>query len=276
MNKKINTGLIALLMAITLIPQITFASWWSPISWFKKSTKPVEQPIVQVQQNNTPAKNTQKISDKKISENKISIKKVSNAEKKSTKEVDISNTPQVVITPTPLVWDVCKNIEGAQSIAPDGLYVDNGNCVPVSILTPTPPAPQFIYVQVPAEPVTVPPIEKVNPKVIELQNQINSYLQKISGQITELNLKIAIAESINSPVPKSTQVCQGTKTSNGCEVSSPIISYRIDVSTYFQMLIQLTERKNQLNIIFEKLQKGGIKGITDDDTKFLSTLVDNY
>lgn len=36
MNKKINIGLMALLITIVLIPQITFASWWNPISWFSK------------------------------------------------------------------------------------------------------------------------------------------------------------------------------------------------------------------------------------------------
>jgi len=35
MNKKgINMGLVSLLMAVILIPQITFASWWNPFSWF--------------------------------------------------------------------------------------------------------------------------------------------------------------------------------------------------------------------------------------------------
>jgi len=29
-------GLVILLVVITLIPQITFASWWNPISWFSK------------------------------------------------------------------------------------------------------------------------------------------------------------------------------------------------------------------------------------------------
>jgi len=27
-------GLVSLLMAVILIPQITFASWWNPFSWF--------------------------------------------------------------------------------------------------------------------------------------------------------------------------------------------------------------------------------------------------
>ena len=30
-----------------------------------------------------------------------------------------------------VVWDACKNIEGIQSIAPSGMYVDNGNCLPI-------------------------------------------------------------------------------------------------------------------------------------------------
>lgn len=41
-NKKISIGIIALLLVITLAPQVTFASWWNPFSWFKKTPK-VEQ-----------------------------------------------------------------------------------------------------------------------------------------------------------------------------------------------------------------------------------------
>lgn len=30
-----------------------------------------------------------------------------------------------------ILWDVCKNIAGVQNIAPEGLYAQNGNCVPI-------------------------------------------------------------------------------------------------------------------------------------------------
>jgi len=43
MNKKINIGLVTLLVAIILVPQITFASWWNPLSWFSKEKQVEEQ-----------------------------------------------------------------------------------------------------------------------------------------------------------------------------------------------------------------------------------------
>jgi S1-C subfamily serine protease len=62
--------LLVLLLVIFIIPSIASASWWNPFSWFRKNTKPVEQPTVQVQQNNPPTKDTPKLIKNKVSEKK--------------------------------------------------------------------------------------------------------------------------------------------------------------------------------------------------------------
>jgi len=70
--------------------------------------------------------------------------------------------PVVAPTPiTPITIDVCKNIEGAQTITPAGMVADGqGNCiVPTPVPAPSPtlvtPSPAVIYVPTP-QPVVTP------------------------------------------------------------------------------------------------------------------------
>ena len=44
--KKYHLMITTGLLAVLIYPSVTFASWWSPFTWFKK--KQVEQPVVQV------------------------------------------------------------------------------------------------------------------------------------------------------------------------------------------------------------------------------------
>jgi hypothetical protein len=56
----------------------------------------------------------------------------------ANKLADISTVNKLVITDkttTSVVFDVCKNIEGIQTLAPTGMYSDNGNCLPVTTST---------------------------------------------------------------------------------------------------------------------------------------------
>jgi len=79
-----------ILVAFVLIPQIAFASWWNPFTWFKKNTKPIEQPTVQVLQTNVPV----------VVDKKIPIQPANNVEKKTKKKVSTPIVSPVVNTPT--------------------------------------------------------------------------------------------------------------------------------------------------------------------------------
>ena len=63
MNKKINIGLISLLVVIALIPQITFASWWNPASWrvwnIFKASKETQVEIIEYLEKNPGARPTE-------------------------------------------------------------------------------------------------------------------------------------------------------------------------------------------------------------------------
>jgi len=133
-NIKYQKIIIAIVVGTLIYPSITLAVWWNPASWFRKNTEPVEQPTVPVKPNNLPVEVKAKPTEKKIVEKKTPTKKLNNAEKKSTKETSTPTVPPVAITPAPLTFDVCKNLEGSQALAPDGMYVNNGICL--SLINP--------------------------------------------------------------------------------------------------------------------------------------------
>lgn len=138
--------LLILFLIVFIIPSIAFASWWNPFSWFNSWTFHKTETIPQEQVE------IQKTSEEKISElqkqvddlknqklNSDSPPVVNNTQKKSTTKENNTNivssvkiTPEVVTTASP-VFDVCKNIEGVQSIAPDGMQANNGNCSKVDL-----------------------------------------------------------------------------------------------------------------------------------------------
>lgn len=146
--KYMKKYLSTMALIVFILPSVAFASWWNPISWFRKSPKPVEQNTVQVPTTQT---EKQKTSEEKISELQKQLddlkKQKSNAD--STKivptinttkskpkiEVNIPITPQntssIITSSPPPAWDSCRNINGAQSSVPEGMQGDgNGNCVP--------------------------------------------------------------------------------------------------------------------------------------------------
>jgi len=116
-------------------------------------------------------------------------------------------------------------------------------------------------------------LEEENKLVAKIESQITSYLQKLEIQILEVKQKIAIDEAIArsaaSSASKSTTGCQGTKTSNGCVLNSPTISFNVGSAVNGSILAQLVERKNAMNAIQSKLKESGSNGITENDKKFL-------
>lgn len=118
-------------------------------------------------------------------------------------------------------------------------------------------------------------LEEENKLVAKIESQITSYLQKLEAQILEVKQKIAIDEAIArsaaSSASKSTTGCQGTKTSNGCVLNSPSISFNVGGAVNGSILAQLVERKNTMNAIQSRLKESGSNGITENDKKFLIT-----
>lgn len=116
-------------------------------------------------------------------------------------------------------------------------------------------------------------LEEENKLVAKIESQITSYLQKLETQILEIKQKIAIDEAIArsaaSSASKSTTGCQGTKTSNGCVLNSPTISFNVGSAVNGSILAQLVERKNTMNAIQGRLKESGSNGITENDKKFL-------
>ncbi|MEK7113442.1 MAG: hypothetical protein AAB873_01300 [Patescibacteria group bacterium] len=145
MKNKLNI-ILSILVAFILIPQIALASWWNPFTWFNKNTKPAVEQTVQVQQNNVLVED-KKLTEKKVSENKTLTKKVNNTDKKSKKEPNTPNIPQVVITSTPTVIDVCKNINGIQTnVSSDVRIIDDSICLPIPDLCKNVEGAQSSYI----------------------------------------------------------------------------------------------------------------------------------
>jgi hypothetical protein len=130
MKNKLNV-IFVILVAFVLVPQIALASWWNPFSWFKKNPQPVEQPIAQIQPTNIPV----------VVDTKITTPRVNDVEKITTKKVNIPVVSPIVNTPIQAVIDVCKNIEGVQTLIPTGMSLNGGNCIVASV--PTPQQPQI-------------------------------------------------------------------------------------------------------------------------------------
>ena len=118
-------------------------------------------------------------------------------------------------------------------------------------------------------------LEEENKLVAKIESQITSYLQKLETQILEVKQKIAIDEAIArsaaNSASKSTTECQGTKTSNGCVINSPTISFNVGSAVNGSILAQLVERRNALNVIQSKLKESGSNGITESDKIFLTS-----
>ncbi|PIR68201.1 hypothetical protein COU49_02550 [Candidatus Nomurabacteria bacterium CG10_big_fil_rev_8_21_14_0_10_35_16] len=124
-----------LLLTLFIVPSIALASWWNPISWFKKSPKIIEQTTVKAPQSNTPVESKSKQGTAKILDKKVDTSKTNETQKQPVSKVDVKtpqqDTPKTVITTVPIPWDSCKNIDGVQSSIPEGMQGDgNGNCVP--------------------------------------------------------------------------------------------------------------------------------------------------
>jgi len=115
-------------MVAFLIPQITFAAWWNPISWLDRwffSRNSVEKTqIIGLE-----GLEREKLVKEEKEENQIEASEEENVDK------DIKNIQQIsVVTEQKqdiqkVDVDVCSNIEGIQRIVPDNHSLDFGVCV---------------------------------------------------------------------------------------------------------------------------------------------------
>ena len=119
-NKKISIGLVALLLVITLIPQITFASWWNPFSWglFHKTQISVVTPTINIEPAKTPEQkinDLQKQLDALKNQQPISPSETSTSTAKIVKKTSTQKTIPVVnipVSPTQPVksgYQVCSD-----------------------------------------------------------------------------------------------------------------------------------------------------------------------
>ena len=177
---------LALLLIILIAPSVAFASWWNPFSWniFNHKTqtttvvvptdttqnKSSEEP--QKQQQNIPTTNTE-------------IKKVipTSTTKTNKKQIQVQATPTITQNQTvaPVINDVCKNIEGVQTVVPSGMYLSDNDCLPSITTTPTATktAPKTYTVIINNQYVT-------NPITLDAQ-QIQQRIDKINSDFNSIS-----------------------------------------------------------------------------------------
>ena len=186
--KKLAPFSILIIVSFLVLPSVTFASWWNPFSWgiFHKTqtsivtpttnTEPIktsEEKINELQKQLNDLKKQQPASPSTVANTTSKIVKNTSAQK-TVPVAEVPVTLPVATTPPP--FDACKNIEGIQSVAPDGMYADNGICQSVSNLDAT---------QI-----------KIQQAQIDAQNQAQNESQKEAlqakqSQLDAINLKIA-------------------------------------------------------------------------------------
>jgi len=128
-----NKYLLAFLFSFLFIPSIALASWWNPFSWFKKNPKPTIETTEKIKPKPSTIKVSEDTTATKATEKKVSNSKSNIVKEKSTKETVA--TSSIVSSPVPPVLDICKNIEGIQSGAPDGMIANQGTYLPSTINT---------------------------------------------------------------------------------------------------------------------------------------------
>lgn len=169
--KKYYKFLIILLVTSFIIPQVALASWWNPLSWniwdiFIKPKTAIQKPTTA--NPTTPIEvdilycNGSKYSKCPIGQNFVcptngqdgfcdkgkssEIKSPKIKEQPSPIPTNPTTNPGQTSKTTP-VWDACKNIEGTQSLAPTGMYAENGSCFSISNIPTqniTTPSPQIV------------------------------------------------------------------------------------------------------------------------------------
>lgn len=172
------------------------------------------------------------------------------------------------------VKDYCPNIEGVQSKIPDGmfLYKNINECLTENEID----AIESKKYEKSQESENINSDVGVDSKAENIKAQIITYIQKLDVQIAELNQKIAIADAVAKNTASSpTSGCQGTKTSNGCEASHKT-SFNVGNAVDGSILAQLSERKNSLNDIYNKLKTNGINEITTNDKETLTSVGISY
>lgn len=128
--------LLSFILLSFLIPLVTFAAWWNPLSWFNnwgfKKDKTVEVQIEkELKEKTEQSEENIKIDKKDIEKNEIEeLKKEIEKLKKETASLDNKNIP--VKTEV----DLCSNIPGNQLQVPGGYELKYGECKEVIDVCP--------------------------------------------------------------------------------------------------------------------------------------------
>lgn len=114
-------------VATLVIPQVAFASWWNPLSWFdnwhfnrdESKTETLEARIQELESKLQGSEN--------LSETGVQIKEDSKTQKQPVKDNN-STKPSVV---QPMQIDFCTNIDGVQVAVPEGYAISNYFCTKI-------------------------------------------------------------------------------------------------------------------------------------------------
>lgn len=160
MNRSI---ILSVTLTILLVPQLVFAAWWNPLSWFSNWSFPDEQDA-----------QTQILEERiKELENKLSdVVATTTVTSTTTTKKEVASLPKVKMQPPTTKAsnqspyqaqiqaqslqpaDVCLNIEGIQSQVPGGFSSTANICTPIEVkdlcpniagVQPTIPEGKFIY-----------------------------------------------------------------------------------------------------------------------------------
>lgn len=129
MNKKYLLGVLALLV---FIPQVTFAVWWNPGTWFNnwnfgrekfQQTEVFENRVINLE--NEVAQVNQALLTEQGQAEDVAIVEVAPVEE--VKTVAPAAKPVTIV-------DVCLNIEGIQTFAPTGFSVSSNICTLIPVI----------------------------------------------------------------------------------------------------------------------------------------------
>ena len=104
MNKKLSRTIFLLIFTLLLVPQVTFAAWWNPLTWgvfdfFRKSEVKIEQPLdIPTTVTNNSVNKTEEVKTPKVVEKKKDVVPTTISVPQNT-QTNLS--PVIVSTPTP-------------------------------------------------------------------------------------------------------------------------------------------------------------------------------
>lgn len=174
--------LVVFLLVMLVTPTLVFASWWNPFTWFKRKPKlPAENVSIQTLNSNDAQK--QNITVTNTKETRPPVKS------KSTPSKEIVSIQPTYTTP---VLDICKNIEGLQSRAPDGMHANEGICLQINPINNE----QLTQIQNSLNQIaqnTTPVVEKPtvvdnSPKEVKFEEIAKSHLPNIGADYVQISV----------------------------------------------------------------------------------------